>query len=663
MASGFGQLTQQANALVAAGDLVGARNLLGPPLDAADPSPAHASAELAEAAGLQARILVSLGDPQAARGWAAFAYSAATRLHGAADPRTVATAATLAAVLHRVGSHARAARLYRDVIIELTATDGPESLRVLAAHADLATVEYAQGACTLARNRLEDAWELHREVYGDGHPGGIRMLARLGAWQRDCGLLTPAHEHLALALELCREHLPAEHPLAAQVAALARAAADPDHVCTDSATGPEDDPQGPAGPTGVPQYAEPWRPEPRHAAQPEHGGGYPRQTHQPQHAAPQHPAAPQYPAGPYGAEHPAAPQYPAGPYGGEHPPDAELPPRDEVPLLRFPPPAPPRPTSGGTGTGAPPVPPPRLPPAPLVEPPPRWATPPPTGTAIPPTGAAVPPPRNGLGRAGPGSAAGAASSGEPDDDPEYGWWPPEVVRRMPDDEDGTETGRQHGAAPAQPWRPESDPRSVPVTDPGQRELAGAPGAGPGGSGGVAEQRHLPARRGSRLPVRIHRPEVAARRLPTVVVAGLVVLVLLGTAAVVFGFRQTGNDEPAPPDAGPSTGAPAETPSTSPPASPGTPPGSVTLADSQRSVTLGWTYPSGATGPVVLAGGRAGQELRPFQELPAGSTGYVVYGLETTGNYCFSVAVVYSERLVGEADPVCTARPGRSPAAR
>ncbi|MCI4065098.1 tetratricopeptide repeat protein [Micromonospora sp. R77] len=231
MSSGFGELTVQAHHLVSAGDLAGAQRLLADALSDADPRPANASPELAEAAGLQAKVLVALGEPHAARGWAAFAYAAEARLHGRSDERTVTAAATLAAVLHRVGSDARAARLYSDVIIELTARDGPESQRVLAAHADLATVEYARGQCEIARDRLQDAWELHREVYGDGHPSGIRMLARLGAMERDCGEFLASHEHLALAEELCRLHLAPDDPLAGQVAGLVRAAADPDHVC------------------------------------------------------------------------------------------------------------------------------------------------------------------------------------------------------------------------------------------------------------------------------------------------------------------------------------------------------------------------------------------------------------------------------------------------
>ncbi|PWU43590.1 tetratricopeptide repeat protein, partial [Micromonospora globispora] len=233
MPSGFGDLTVHAHQLVSAGDLAGAQRLLADALTDVDPQPANASPELAEAAGLQARVLLAIGDPQAARGWAAFAYAAATRLYGRSHERAVDAAATLAAVLHRVGSDARAARLYSQVILELTARDGPESQRVLAAHADLATVEFARGQCAMARDRLQDAWELHREVYGDGHPSGIKMLAKLGAMERDCGRHTAAQEHLALAAELCRLHLPADDPLAAQVAARARASADPDHVCAE----------------------------------------------------------------------------------------------------------------------------------------------------------------------------------------------------------------------------------------------------------------------------------------------------------------------------------------------------------------------------------------------------------------------------------------------
>ena len=44
------------------------------------------------------------------------------------------------------------------------------------------------------------------------------MLARLGAMERECGRIAESREHLTAAQELCARHLPADHPLAAQVA-------------------------------------------------------------------------------------------------------------------------------------------------------------------------------------------------------------------------------------------------------------------------------------------------------------------------------------------------------------------------------------------------------------------------------------------------------------
>jgi len=102
------ELTAQAQTLTSAGDLAGARDVLADALDPADADPRRASPDLALAAALQARILIALGDPHAARTWAGFAHAAEERLHGPHDERTIAAAATYAAVLHRVGSHGRA---------------------------------------------------------------------------------------------------------------------------------------------------------------------------------------------------------------------------------------------------------------------------------------------------------------------------------------------------------------------------------------------------------------------------------------------------------------------------------------------------------------------------------------------------------------------------
>ncbi|WFF03715.1 tetratricopeptide repeat protein [Micromonospora sp. WMMD964] len=521
MSSGFGELTDQAHDLVSAGDLAGAQRLLSDALTDADPRPANATTELAEAASLQARVLVALGEPHSARGWAAFAYAATTRLHGRSDPRTVAAAATLAAVLHRVGSHSRAARLYQEVIIELTAQDGPESLRVLAAHADLATVEYARGQCTVARDRLQDAWELHREVYGDGHPSGIKMLARLGAMQRDCGQFAEAHDNLALARELCRQHLPADDPLAAQVATLARAAANPDHACADNPPTAQDTPVVPA------------------ARVPPHANG-PTES-------------------------------------GYHPP-----------------------------------------------------TPPPHHTATA-AGGTVPNPR-----APADEAVGSAG------------WPPERA---------------------------SEPTPYPTDAPVPPSVVGLAGGTEEQSGVYRLRRpadpyaplepYTPSRL---LPVPVHRaPSPQRNRLVPVLVAGVVV-VLLGAAAVIAGVARVGggDDEPTPPTAtaSPTTAAPAgtaPTPTGAPPTSGaaaaplGSPPGAVTLRDTRDSITLNWTYPAGSEGPVVIAGGRTGQDRNVFATLPAGTTNYVVYALNRTNDYCFTVAVVWSTDTVASSEQVCTRR--------
>lgn len=234
MSLALSDVIARAQHLVATGDLAGAQEVLDAALATVDPQPAQASPEVATAAGLQASVMVARGDPAAARPWAAFACAATRQLFGPHDERAIAATATLAAVLHRVGSHARAIHLYREVITELVKIDGPTSLRVLAAHADLATVEYARGQCDTARRRLHRAWQLHQSAHGEGHPAGIKMLARLGTMQRDCGQTAEAQRSLSLARELSQAHLPAEHPLAIQVAALTDAPARRRHTCEPS---------------------------------------------------------------------------------------------------------------------------------------------------------------------------------------------------------------------------------------------------------------------------------------------------------------------------------------------------------------------------------------------------------------------------------------------
>ncbi|WP_344820488.1 fibronectin type III domain-containing protein [Actinoplanes cyaneus] len=225
------ELTAQAQNLSSAGDLTGARAVLAEVLRTADADPRRATAELAVAAALFARVLIALGDPQSARLWAAFAHAAEEQLHGARDERTIAAAATHAAVLHRIGQYGRAALVYHDLIGELSHVDDPDSPRVLAAEADLATAEHAAGHCAAARARLTGAWRRHQRTHGESSPAGIKMLARLGAMERECGRDAASRDHLATALRLGEQHLPAGHPLTRQAAALVAGERSGRHTC------------------------------------------------------------------------------------------------------------------------------------------------------------------------------------------------------------------------------------------------------------------------------------------------------------------------------------------------------------------------------------------------------------------------------------------------
>lgn len=264
----FAEVNSRARALIEAGDLAGARRLLHDALaggdvegrTASDAEAAGVAPDLIEAAGRYARLLVALGEPQGARRWAAFAHTAARDRYGPDDARTLAMAATLAAVLHRVGSDARAAHLYRDLASRLSIRHGPDSAEALAARADLATVLYTRGECVRARVLLAQAWAAHRASFGEGHPAGIKMLALLGGMERDCAVILDAHEHLAQAGALCRIHLPADHPLSAQVAALAEAPANRDHRCRDGRRVPRQaSPVDAGAPPGAPWSGPPDR--------------------------------------------------------------------------------------------------------------------------------------------------------------------------------------------------------------------------------------------------------------------------------------------------------------------------------------------------------------------------------------------------------------------
>ena len=164
----------------------------------------------------------------------------------------------------------------------------------------------------------------------------------------------------------------------------------------------------------------------------------------------------------------------------------------------------------------------------------------------------------------------------------------------------------------------------------------------------------------RLPVPLDQPDRERSRRPLVIAAALLAGLVVAGAAVL---PRLGDDDPdgagtaAPTAAAASatTAAPAAPAATPTSAAPAAPPTDIALRDNRDSVTLEWRYPAGSEGPVLISGGRAGQDQRAFQQLPAGTGNYVVYGLNEGADYCFTVAVVYSVESVASSKSVCTKR--------
>jgi hypothetical protein len=564
------ELTAHAQTLTSAGDLAGARALLADVLDPADADPQRASPDLALAAALQARILTALGDPHAARTWAGFAHAAEERLHGPHDERTIAAAATHAAVLHGVGNHGRAAQLYHDLVGELTALDGRLSPRVLAAEADLATAEHAAGHCTAARVRLSDVWIRHREVYGDASAAGIKMLARLGAMERECGRNGDAQEHLMQAQELCARYLPADHPLAQQIARLAGADVSGRHVCgrVQRSVGPTSG--GPApGVTRVPATTPGVHPVRREPLAPGDVTGRHARS-EPPITLPQTSPAPPQPVPHQPVPHQPIPGQAAQDHSGQaiHQPPQAGQPTDaafiQSTLIQA------ALTQAAPGQDAPTA---------LSQAEPGHDTP------------------TALSQAGPvQDAQTAPAQGAPAYQPSPQEW----------------TGQPPG-----PWPPDSPPPA-----------AYAPDAYP------------PGPRLSRQPVDRATARVIDRRLPVPVakpdphsskhallLAAVLVAGIAAAAAIVAATLPRGDAGPAaaPEASTQPTSAPfSAAPSSAPPTNAAVAPAGVTLQDNRDSVALTWRYPKGSEGPVLISGGRAGQEKRAFQQLPAGTTEYGGY---------------------------------------
>ncbi|WP_155370465.1 hypothetical protein [Catellatospora vulcania] len=230
----------RARELVSRLDFPAAQQLLRDQLALAHQDPRHADAAEADTAALYAGVLLHLGEPHAARSWAAYAHAAAQALHGDLDRRTLHALGVLAVCMHRTGALDRAADLYRDLIRDLSVADGPDADRTLSARADAAVVEHARGSCADGRRQLAEVLTAHVSRHGPGHPVNLRMTIRLAGMWRDCGDFDQAHDLLARAREQAGA-LPADDDVHRLLQAAVRARAQTDHRC---GTAPSEDEAG-----------------------------------------------------------------------------------------------------------------------------------------------------------------------------------------------------------------------------------------------------------------------------------------------------------------------------------------------------------------------------------------------------------------------------------
>ncbi|GIG04598.1 hypothetical protein [Catellatospora coxensis] len=262
----------RARELVSRLDFPAAQQLLRDQLALAHQDPRHADAAEADTAALYAGVLLHLGEPHAARSWAAYAHAAAQALHGDLDRRTLHALGVLAVCLHRTGALDRAADVYQDLIRDLSTADGPDADRTLSARADAAVVEHARGSCADGRRQLAEVLAAHVSRHGPGHPVNLRMTIRLAGMWRDCGDFDQAHDLLA-GVRAQAAAFPADDDVHRLLQAALHARAQTDHRC---GTAPSEDEAGRAHDPGpgvlpvlIPQAEDlipgPHQPAPRSA--------------------------------------------------------------------------------------------------------------------------------------------------------------------------------------------------------------------------------------------------------------------------------------------------------------------------------------------------------------------------------------------------------------
>ncbi|WP_406080426.1 hypothetical protein [Micromonospora sp. NBC_00858] len=195
---------------LAATDPVRAREVLRDALAGVDPAAADANPALADAAHLQAELLIRLGNSAAAIRWASYAHHSHSHLHGPSARPVLTTLHTLATAHRQAGHHQRAYHAYRHLADQLTVTVGPDAHPTLATQATLALVLRDLGHCGAARHLLADTITTHRRAHPH-HPATARMLQHLHELWRHCADRGHNHPDIEFdAAENQRQHSHAE---------------------------------------------------------------------------------------------------------------------------------------------------------------------------------------------------------------------------------------------------------------------------------------------------------------------------------------------------------------------------------------------------------------------------------------------------------------------
>ncbi len=186
-----------------------------------------------------------------------------------------------------------------------------------------------------------------------------------------------------------------------------------------------------------------------------------------------------------------------------------------------------------------------------------------------------------------------------------------------------------------------------LAPPGEGGEARPPAAEPQWAPPPLPQSPVPPARPPRISSAPAYHRLRSRRTPMLVIGVVAALALVAALVTVVMVVNPGGS--GPPRAAPTT-ASAGAVAPQRPA-----PTGVRLRDEGGTITLTWEDQSGGTTPFIVSVARAGEQARPFANLPVGRTSYTVNGLNPRLEYCFTVVAVYSTENFAVSELVCTKR--------